>query len=338
MTDEILEKYISQHIDASPENLIRFSWHGGEPLLLGLDFFHKVIDVQNKHKPSDKIIRNGIQTNGTLINEEWCKFLSSENFSVGLSLDGPRDIHNRYRVGKNGEPTHKSVMNGYKLLVQHGVYPDILCVVNAHNAQNPLKVYRFFKKIQAQYISFLPMVELIPDSTDINPLSVPPNDWGNFLCIIFNEWRDNDIGRVKIQIIEEATRTAFNQEHSLCIFQSTCGNIPVVEHNGDFYSCDHYVNQNHFIGNITETPLVDLLKSPAQKTFGQSKLTNLPDYCIKCEVRPMCNGECPKNRLLMTPDGKPGLNYLCEGYKMFFKHCQPFVTEVSNLWKRQTRE
>jgi len=339
MPDEVLEEYIVQHIDASPETVIRFSWHGGEPTVLGLDYFRKVVELQRRHLPPGRRIVNGIQTNGTLLDEDWCRFLAAEGFAVGLSLDGPREMHDRFRVTKDGKPTHEQTMRGYKLLQEHGVYTDILCVVNAHNVRFPLQVYRFFKQIDAQYISFLPMVEPQPEAEGgVDPISVPAEAWGEFLCTVFDEWRDHDIGRVKVQIFEEATRTAFKQEHSLCIFRPTCGDIPVVEHNGDFYSCDHYVDDEHLLGNITETHLVDLLESPAQRAFGEAKLEALPRYCLECKVRSMCNGECPKNRFITTPDGEPGLNYLCAGYKRFFTHCQPFVSEVAALWRRQNPE
>jgi len=336
MPDEILEEYIVQHIEASPETVIRFSWHGGEPTVLGLDYFRRIVELQRMHQPPDRRIANGIQTNGILLDDDWCRFFAKEGFAVGLSLDGPQEMHDRFRVTKDGGPSHEQVVQGYNLLKKHGVYTDILCVVNAHNVQFPLQVYRFFKQINAQYITFLPMVEPQPDTKDgVDPISVPSEAWGTFLCTIFDEWVDHDIGQVKVQIFEEAARTAFNQEHSLCIFRPTCGDIPVVEHNGDFYSCDHYVDAEHRLGNIMETPLVELLESPAQRAFGEAKLKVLPRYCQECDVRAMCNGGCPKNRFLRTPDGEPGLNYLCEGYKSFFTHCQPFVSEVAALWKRQ---
>ncbi|MBC8498186.1 anaerobic sulfatase maturase [Candidatus Bathyarchaeota archaeon] len=339
MPDDILEAYIAQHIDASPETVIRFSWHGGEPTVLGLDYFRKIVALQRKHKPPNRRITNGIQTNGTLLDEDWCRFLAKEGFAVGLSLDGPQEMHNRHRVTKDQKPTHEQTMLGYKLLHKHGVYTEILCVVNSHNVRFPLQVYRFFKQINAQYITFLPMVEPQPDAKGgVCHITVPAEAWGTFLCTVFDEWRDKDIRKVKVQIFEEATRTAFNQEHSLCIFRPTCGDIPVVEHNGDFYSCDHYVDVEHCLGNIEETPLVELLESPAQRAFGKAKFETLPRYCLECEVRSMCNGGCPKNRFLNTPDGEPGLNYLCAGYKRFFTHCQPFVSEVAALWRRQNPE
>ena len=336
MPHDILEEYIVQHIDACPSTVIRFSWHGGEPTVLGLDYFREIVALQRKHKPPNRQIVNGIQTNGTLLDEDWCRFLAMEGFAVGLSLDGTREMHDRYRVTKDQKPTHEQTMRGYKLLQKHRVYTDVLCVVNAHNVQFPLRVYRFFKQINAQYVTFLPMVEPQPDARGgVNPISVPAEAWGAFLCTIFDEWRDHDIGRVKVQIFEEAARTAFNQDHSLCIFRPTCGDIIVIEHNGDFYSCDHFVDVEHRLGNINETPLVELLESPAQRAFGRVKLETLPRYCRECRVRDMCNGGCPKNRFIMTPDGGPGLNYLCAGYKLFFTHCHQFVSEVAALWRRQ---
>ena len=336
MPDDVLEEYIVQHIEASPETVIRFSWHGGEPTLLGLDYFRKIIAIQRKHQPRNQYITNGIQTNGTLLDEEWCRFFAAEGFAVGLSLDGPAEMNDRYRVTKDQKPTHQQTMRGYRLLQKHRIHTDILCVVNAHNAQFPLQVYRFFKQIDAKYINFLPMVEAQPNAKGgVSYTSVPAEAWGMFLCAIFDEWRDQDVGQVKVRIFEEAARIAFNQEHSLCIFRPTCGDIPVVEHNGDFYSCDHFVDVEHCLGNITETPLVELLEDPAQRTFGKAKLETLPHYCEECKVRAMCNGGCPKNRFLRTPDGDPGLNYLCAGYKRFFSHCQPFVSAVAAQWGRQ---
>jgi len=339
MPDEVLEEYISQHIEASPDPVIQFSWHGGEPTLLGLDYFCRIVEMQRRHRPPGRRIANGIQTNGTLLDDDWCRFLAAEGFAVGLSLDGPPELHDRHRLTRDGEPTHELAMRGYRLLQRHRVPTDILCVVNAHNVRYPLQVYRFFKQIDAQHITFLPMVKMQPDASgNVDPLSVPSEAWGAFLCSIFDEWRNRDIGRVKVQIFEEAARTAFDQEHSLCIFRPTCGDIPAVEHNGDFYSCDHYVDVEHRLGNIMETPLVELLESPAQRAFGRAKLEALPGYCMRCEVRAMCNGGCPKNRFLKTPDGEPGLNYLCAGYRRFFNHCWPFVSEVAALWRRQSLE
>jgi len=339
MPDDILEEYIVQHIDASPGSVINFCWHGGEPTILGLDYFRKIVALQRKHQPPHRRITNGMQTNGTLLDEDWCRFLAAEGFGVGLSLDGPQEMHDRYRVTKGQHPTYKQSMRGYKLLRQHRIPCNILCVVHAQNVQYPTQVYRFFKEIKAQYVEFLPLVEPQPDEEGgVSHRSVPALAWGNFLCTIFDEWMGQDIERVNVQIFEEAARTAFGQEHALCIFRETCGDVPVIEHNGDFFSCDHFVNTEHRLGNIQETPLVDLLECATQRAFGQAKLDTLPRYCQACEVRNMCHGGCPKDRILRTPDGEAGLNYLCAGYKRFFTHCRPFVAQLSALWRRQSLE
>jgi len=335
MSDELLETYIIQHLEAHPGPTVAFSWHGGEPTLLGLDFFRRAVALQKKHLPPGRRVRNGIQTNGTLLDDGWGRFLAGEGFSVGLSLDGPRRLHDRLRLTRDGQPTHDRARRGFDLLMKHGLTPEILCVVGAHNVHHPLEVYRFFREIGAVHVSFLPLV--IPGPAGgAGPLSVPAAAWGEFLCAVFDQWLERDIGRLKVQIFEEAARTAFGQEHSLCIFRPTCGQIPVVEHNGDFYSCDHFVEPGHRLGNIRETHLARLLDSPAQKAFGRAKLENLPDLCRTCPVRSMCHGGCPKNRFLKTPDGQEGLNYLCQGYKRFFTHCRPFLEEVAAQWRRQS--
>ena len=335
MADDILEKYVVQHIQASTEDIIYFSWHGGEPLLAGIDFFRKAVIYQRKYIPSGSKILNGIQTNGTLLDEEWCGFLEAEGFTVGISIDGPGDFHNKNRRTKEGGNSLEQAIRGYELLQKHGVVPEILCVVNSGNVKYPLIIYNFFKQLGAKYITFLPLVEQIPGSlTGASSNSVPSEEFGYFLSAIFDEWVEKDIGVIKIQIFEEAFRTAFNQEHTLCIFKLECGGVPVVEHTGDFYSCDHYVNGDHLLGNIRDRSLSYFLDSERQKAFGRVKSITLPKYCIDCEVRSMCNGECPKNRFITAPDGETGLNYLCNGYKYFFNHCRPFVEAIATAWNR----
>lgn len=336
MPEDLLEEYIAQHIAASPDEVIRFSWHGGEPTILGLDYFRLIVDIQRRRCPAGRTIANGMQTNGTLLDEEWGQFLAAEGFAVGLSLDGARELHDRYRVTRHGRPTFEETMRGYEILRWHGIPTDILCVVNAHNVRRPAEVYGFFKQIGASYVTFLPLVEPRPDEPGgVSPDTVPAEAWGDFLCSVFEEWVSGDIGQIKVQIIEEAARTAFGQEHSLCIFRTVCGDIPVVERNGDFFSCDHFVDAEHRLGNIRKTPLVELLDSPAQREFGLAKLEKLPRFCRACEVRVICNGECPKNRFVCAPDGESGLNYLCPGYKKFFTRVRPFVDEVAAEWRRQ---
>ncbi len=335
MNDTMLEKYVVQHIQASTGEVILFSWHGGEPLIAGIEFFRKVISIQNKYLPEGKRIVNGIQTNGILINEEWCRFLAKEKFVVGISIDGPGNLHDRFRVSPDGIGSFSKVLKGFRMLQKHGIVTEILCVVNADNVMEPLQIYRFFKRLGAMFITFLPLVEQRPEAeTRVSEISVPARAYGEFLVAVFDEWVEKDIGKVKIQIFEEAIRPAFNQGHTLCIFRETCGGVPVVEFNGDFYSCDHYVDRDHLIGNINNGSLSDFLDSPQQLAFGEKKKALLPRHCLGCEVRAMCNGECPKNRFINAPDGEEGLNYLCEGYKMFFMHAFPFLKAVREMWKK----
>jgi uncharacterized protein len=336
MRDDLLEEYIVQHIAASPDEIIRFSWHGGEPTVAGLDFFRKIADFQRKHKPARRKIANGMQTNGTLLDDKWGRFLAAERFSVGLSLDGPPEFHDLFRQTKGGTPTSKEAIRGYEILKRHRVATDVLCVVHAGNVGSPLDLYRFFISIGASFLTFLPLVERRADApSGVTEETVPAEAWGDFLCAVFDEWLARDIGRIKVQIFEEAGRVAFGQEHSLCLFRPVCGDIPVLERNGDLYSCDHYVDAAHRLGNIRETPLVDLLESPDQRAFGRAKAEILPRFCRDCDVLAMCGGECPKNRFCPTPDGEAGLNYLCPGYKKFFRHSRPFVEDVASVWRRQ---
>ena len=339
MTDDILESYIRQHIKIFPGSTIRFSWHGGEPALLGLDYFRRIVEIQNKYQPAGKRILNGIQTNGTLLTEEWCEFLAKHQFSIGLSLDGPREVHDPYRMTRDGKPTHKQVLRGYNMLRENGLNPDILCVVNSLNVQYPEEIYDFFKMIGAEYIGFLPLVEKMPGfNGGVTSDTVPANKFGHFLCKIFDRWKERDIGKIKVQVFEETARTALDQEHELCIFRETCGDVPVIEHNGDFFSCDHYVENEYMIGNIKDTQLIELLEHSEQIEFGKSKCNSLPNYCITCDFLAMCNGECPKNRFIKTPDDEEGLNYLCAGYKLFFRHSLPFLNQLAALWKSQNTE
>jgi len=336
MPDDLLEKYIVQHIEATTDEIIMFSWHGGEPLLAGIDFFKKAIKFQRKHLPQGKSLLNGIQTNGTLLNDEFCSFMASEGFIAGISIDGPAVLHDRYRLTKERGTSFARVINGYKLLKRHGVKSEVLCVVGSINADYPLEVYRFFREMGANYITFLPLVIPLDGlSGKVTPDTVGSETFGNFLIRIFDEWVGKDIGKIKIQIFEEAMRTAFGQDHTLCIFKVNCGGVPVVERNGDFYSCDHYVDCDHLIGNIKEMTVAEMLDSPKQKEFGQKKSSALPQYCKECPVLVSCNGECPKNRISVTPGGESGLNYLCPGYRKFFMHIQPFVETVRNTWLLQ---
>ncbi|HOF55533.1 MAG TPA: anaerobic sulfatase maturase [Prolixibacteraceae bacterium] len=332
MKEELLEEYIRQQFDATTDDTLFFSWHGGEPTLAGLEFYRKAVALQKKMLPQGKRLLNGIQTNGTRLDEAWCRFLARENFLVGISMDGPEEFHNLHRRDRHEKGTFNDVLRGWRLLQKFGVTTEILCVVNSFNAVYPLKIYRFFRELGARHITFLPLVERTSDSSEgVTAASVPAEAFGRFLIEIFDEWAQYDIGRVTIQHFEEALRTAFDQEHTLCIFKETCGGVPVVEHNGDVYSCDHYVNPAHLLGNVREHSLSHYIDSPRQKAFGAAKKTTLPRNCRECPVLGMCNGECPKNRFINTPDGESGLNYLCEGYRLFFKHCLPMVETIKAL-------
>ena len=331
MTESLLEEYIVQHIRAASGPEIDFSWHGGEPTTLGVAFFRKAVELERKHRPAGWRIRNGIQTNGVLLDEEWGRFLAAEDFSVGLSLDGPAELHDAYRVTRGGQPTHRQAMRGYDILRKHNIRTDLVCVVHNLNVRHPLTVYRFFREIGCRYLGFLPVVERAPeDPGGVNPHTPSAEAYGAFLCKIFDEWAERDAGRIAVQTFEEASRPALGLEHSLCVFRETCGQIPVIEHNGDFFPCDHYVDREHRWGNIRETPLGDLLESPAQRAFGEAKRDTLPRCCRECEVLAMCNGGCPKYRFIYTPDGEPGLNYLCAGLKRFFLHSRAPLARMAS--------
>lgn len=337
MVDELLEEYIRQHIAASNGGDVNFSWHGGEPTLLGVDYFRRIVEFQRRYRPAGAHVSNGIQTNGTLITEEWGRFLAKNRFNVGLSLDGPAVVHDVYRKGRQGQGTHEAALRGYRCLTAHGVPVDILCVVNDLNVMYPLQVYRFFKSIGAKHVSFLPLVELVRGDSGpvVSERTVNPEAFGAFLCTIFDEWLAGDVGLIKIQIFEEALRTAFHQDHSLCLFRPTCGNIPVLEHNGDVFACDHFVEPAWNMGNIRRSELAEILASERLRAFGESKKSSLPAQCSSCEVLAMCNGECPKNRWVEVEGESEKLNYLCPGYLLFFKHCRPFIREVSQQWRRE---
>lgn len=331
MSEDILEEYIKQHIQATPGDTVLFSWHGGEPLLAGLDYFRKINELQRIYLPEGEKLLNGIQTNGILINDEWCRFFSDNEYIIGLSMDGPSFLHNVYRKTAGGDPTFSRVKEAYLLLKEYGITTEILCAVNAENVMYPIQVYEFFRALGTGYITFIPVVEREEDG-GIAEYTVPPEKYGAFLCTVFDQWKSRDIGKIKIQIFEEALRTAFNQDHTLCIFKKTCGGVLILEVNGDVYSCDHFVDKDHLLGNVSEKSLAEMLDSREQKKFGENKLNSLPAYCLECEVRDMCNGGCPKNRFVSAPDGEPGLNYLCPGYKMIFNHIRSFADTVEKIW------
>lgn len=346
MNDAVLENYIKNYIAAQPIPEVTFAWQGGEPTLLGVDFFRKVVELEKKYANGKKI-QNALQTNGTLLDAEWCEFFRENDFLIGISIDGPKEMHDRYRVDKGGNPTFKKVLSGLNLLKEHQVEFNTLTVVNRENAKNPLELYRFLRKHGSGHMQFIPLVERegsadgllslaeppTPDNAEsaVTSWSVLPRDWGNFLCAIFDEWIARDVGEVFVQLFETQLGIRMGMPSSLCVFGETCGNAMAMEHNGDVYSCDHYVYPQYLLGNIADSNIIELVESPKQRKFGQDKKSTLPSYCRRCEVRFACNGECPKHRFLKTPDGENGLNYLCEGYRKFFNYCDAPMRAIGQL-------
>jgi uncharacterized protein len=348
MSDELLEEFTRQFIQANRVPVVTFTWQGGEPTLMGLDFFRKAIGFQKKYA-GGKTIENAFQTNGTRLNDEWCKFFTDNNILVGISIDGEEHNHDNYRKTNSGGATFKRAMKGIELLHKNKVDFNTLSCVTSYNVHFASETYRFLKKIGSGFIQFLPVVERIamkPEeaklnlvspmfegSTSVTDWSVPGKEFGKFLITVFNEWVRKDVGKYYIQIIDSALANYMGEMSGLCVFSETCGEALVMEHNGDLFSCDHYVYPDYLLGNITETPIIDLVKSQRQFDFGIDKRNKLPRYCLQCDVRYACHGECPKHRFINTPDGKPGLNYLCEGYKMFFHHVEPYMEFMSKELK-----
>jgi uncharacterized protein len=322
----LLETYTRQYIDSQRVPEVTFAWQGGEPTLMGADFFKLAVELQQKYRKPGTHILNTMQTNGTLLNDHWCRFFRAHNFLIGLSLDGPRGLHDAYRVDKGGNPTFEKVMNGLDLLKKHNVEFNVLATVHAANADRPLEVYRFLRdEARVQFIQFIPIVERanetgFQEGSKVTERSVTARQYGGFLIAIFNEWVRRDVGQTYVQIFDLALEAWFSGRASLCIFSGTCGNALALEHNGDLYSCDHFVEPEYKLGNIEESHLIELVGSQKQRRFGQDKRDKLPRYCLDCQVRFACNGGCPKNRFIQTPDGEPGLNYLCQGYRAFFNH------------------
>jgi uncharacterized protein len=350
MSDKVLESYIKQYIEANEVPVVSFAWQGGEPTLLGVEFFKKVVSLQKKYADG-KTIENGFQTNGILLNDEWCEFLAENKFLVGLSLDGPEKLHDRYRVNKAGKGSFQRVMRGLEFLKKFQVEFNILTVVNRPNSQKPVEVYRFLKEVGSGFIQFIPIVERISkfeSPTQLNLVqagymgeatiadwSVEPVQFGKFLIEIFDEWVRNDVAKQYIQFFDIALESWMGMAQSLCLFNETCGKAMAIEHNGDLYACDHFVFPKNRLGNILERSLNEMVLSEQQIQFGLDKRDKLPQYCLDCEVLFACNGECPKNRFAKTPDGEDGLNYLCEGYKLFFKHIDPYIKFMANELRHQ---
>ncbi len=316
MSQETLDQYIRQLLESHPGPQVPIAWQGGEPTLMGLDFFRHAVRIADRHKQPGQEIQHSIQTNGVLLNDEWSAFFHENNFLVGISIDGPAKLHDAYRKDKGGQSSHARVINGLNFLKKHRVDYNILCTVNAVNSLQPSKIYRYFRdELQAQYIQFIPIVEQVQKNT-----SVKAEQWGRFLIEIFDEWVRRDVGKVFITLFEDALANWAGLPAGTCVFNPTCGLALALEHNGDLYACDHFVEPNYLLGNIHKKPLGELVYSNTQQKFGQAKQTTLPKYCRECSVRFACHGECPKNRFIAAPDGEAGLNYLCEGYKSFFQH------------------
>lgn len=339
MSEEVLEEYTRQYIGAMKIPEVTFAWQGGEPTLRGIEFFKKAIYYQKKYNKPEMQIYNTIQTNGILLDEEWCEFFRKNNFLVGISIDGPQEFHDVYRKDKNENPTFDQVMHSIRLIQNHGVEYNILATVNRVNAHHPLEVYRFFKEeVGAKYIQFIPIVEVengdSGEKIKVSDESVFPEQYGKFLSTVFDEWVTNDVGEIFVQIFDAALSSWVNYPQSACVFAPTCGTAMIIEHNGDIYSCDHFVDSDHLLGNIMETSLEKLVLSPEQFQFGRNKVDKLPSQCIRCNVKFACHGACPKHRFSNNTNGKAGLNYLCPSYKEFFNHIEWPMQVMASLFNQ----
>jgi uncharacterized protein len=359
MSDELLETYIRQLIESHRTPEVVIAWQGGEPTLMGLDFFKRSVEYVEKHRKPGQAVTYSMQTNGTRLDDDWCTFFKENNFLIGLSVDGPEEVHNTYRLNKGGEGTFKQVMRGWEALKKREVDFNILCTVHAANADRPVEIYRFFRdELGARFIQFIPIIErATPETLPLankgwgqtvsgkRPLytqdgymvthrSVKPKQYGSFLIGVFEEWVRRDVGSVFVQIFDVSLANWYGEPAGVCIFQQTCGLALALEHTGDLYSCDHFVEPDYLLGNIQETHLIELVASDRQRQFGLDKQDKLPRYCRECEVRFACHGECPRNRFIKTPDGEPGLNYLCAGYKLFFHHIDQPMRIMSDLLRQ----
>jgi uncharacterized protein len=344
MAPDLLETYIRQVIESQTGPQVTIAWQGGEPTMMGVDFFRTAVELVERYRRPGTTIEHTIQTNGTLLDDAWCDLFLEANVLVGLSMDGPPEMHDAYRVDKGGKPTHHRVLAAARLLQRRGVDFNILCTVHAANAGHPLQIYRYFRdELGARYLQFIPIVERVTaqvlpfaeagwghraaerplykqEGDQVTQRSVRPEQWGEFLTVIFDEWVRRDVGTVFVQLFDAALASWLGTTPAMCIFAETCGDALALEHTGDLYSCDHFVEPAYRLGNIRDTHMLELVASPQQRAFGAAKRDTLPAYCRQCPVRFACNGECPRNRFIDTPDGEPGLNYLCAGYRSFFTH------------------
>ena len=338
MTDEMLEQFTREYIEAQTMPQVLFTWHGGEPLMRSIDFYKKALALQKKYARGRRI-DNVIQTNGTMLTDEWCEFFAQNNWLVGISIDGPQEYHDHYRLTTSGNPSWQKVMHGIELLKKHHVEWNAMAVVNAYNANHPLEFYHFFKDNGCQYLQFTPIVERLTKHQDGRTLasladdkeipladfSVTPEQWGNFLCAIFDEWVRNDVGKMFVEIFDCTLANWMGVLPGICAYSKNCGHAGVMEHNGDVYSCDHFVFPEYKLGNIRDHTLIEMLYGDKQHAFSRLKHTSLPRQCKECDMEFACHGECPKNRFEKDKYGEPGLNYLCKGYYQYYSHVAPYM-------------
>lgn len=338
MSDEMLEQFTREYIEAQTMNQVLFTWHGGEPLLRSIDFYRKALSLQQKYAGGRRI-DNVIQTNGTLLTDEWCEFFAQNHWLVGISIDGPQPDHDHYRLTAAGKPSWKKVMQGIKLLKKHGVEWNAMAVVNAYNANHPLEFYRFFKENGCQFLQFTPIVERLTrhedgrtlasladkDEISLSEASVTPEQWGYFLCAIFDEWVRKDVGKIFVEIFDCTLANWMGISPGICAYSKECGHAGVMEHNGDVYSCDHFVFPEYKLGNIRDHSLIDMLYGEQQQEFSRLKHSSLPRQCKECDMEFACHGECPKNRFMKDRYGDSGLNYLCPGYYHYYQHVAPYM-------------
>lgn len=338
MSDEMLEQFTREYIEAQTMNQVLFTWHGGEPLLRSIDFYRKALSLQQKYAGSRRI-DNVIQTNGTLLTDEWCEFFAQNHWLIGISIDGPQPYHDHYRLTAAGKPSWQKVMQGIKLLKKHGVEWNAMAVVNAYNANHPLEFYRFFKENGCQFLQFTPIVERLTRHEDgrtlasladkneipLSEASVTPEQWGNFLCAIFDEWVRKDVGKIFVEIFDCTLANWMGVSPGICAYSKECGHAGVMEHNGDVYSCDHFVFPEYKLGNIRDHSLIDMLYGKQQQEFSRLKHSSLPRQCKECDMEFACHGECPKNRFMKDKYGDSGLNYLCPGYYHYYQHVAPYM-------------
>lgn len=338
MSDEMLEQFTREYIEAQTMNQVLFTWHGGEPLLRSIDFYRKALSLQQKYAGGRRI-DNVIQTNGTLLTDEWCEFFAQNHWLVGISIDGPQPDHDHYRLTAAGKPSWKKVMQGIKLLKKHGVEWNAMAVVNAYNVNHPLEFYRFFKENGCQFLQFTPIVERLTrhedgrtlasladkDEISLSEASVAPEQWGYFLCAIFDEWVRKDVGKIFVEIFDCTLANWMGVSPGICAYSKECGHAGMMEHNGDVYSCDHFVFPEYKLGNIRDHSLIDMLYGEQQQEFSRLKHSSLPRQCKECDMEFACHGECPKNRFMKDKYGDSGLNYLCPGYYHYYQHVAPYM-------------